>query len=277
MGYLRASWTLSERHACEVVGISRSSARYQGHGPDDGPLRERLRDLAAERRRFGYRRLHVLLRREDMIVNHKRVYRLYREEGLSVRRRDRKRVARERCPLLAPEGPNERWCLDFMSDSLAWGRRIRLLPVIDAFTREALAIEVDTSLPGMRVVQVLERLVQEQGAIPQEIMLDNGPELTSRALDQWAYARGVRLRHIEPGKPVQNAFIESFNARLRDECLNEHWFLSLADARRIVEAWRMDYNGNRPHSSLGNLTPEEYRRQLVSTQTMRMEPVRLSL
>jgi putative transposase len=164
-----------------------------------------------------------------------------------------------------------------MSDSLAWGRRIRLLPVIDAFTREALAIEVDTSLPGMRVVQVLERLVQEQGAIPQEIMLDNGPELTSRALDQWAYARGVRLRHIEPGKPVQNAFIESFNARLRDECLNEHWFLSLADARRIVEAWRMDYNGNRPHSSLGNLTPEEYRRQLVSTQTMRMEPVRLSL
>ena len=277
MGYLRASWALSERHACAVVGISRSSARYQEHGPDDGPLRERLRELAAERRRFGYRRLYVLLKREGMIVNHKRIYRIYREEGLSVRRRCRKRVARERCSLLVPEGPNERWCLDFMSDSLAWGHRIRLLPVIDAFTREALAIEVDTSLPGIRVVQVLERLVQEQGAIPQEIMLDNGPELRGRALDQWGYARGVRLRFIEAGKPVQNAFIESFNARLRDECLNEHWFLSLADARQIVEAWRMDCNRSRPHSSLGNLTPEEYRGQLVRTQTMPMEPVRLSL
>lgn len=278
MCHLRERWAMSERRACKVVGVNRSSLRYRSRGGDDGALRERLRQLAAERRRFGYRRLYLLLRREGVLVNHKRVYRLYREEGLCVRRRGRKRVAREaRLPLFAPESPNQRWCLDFVSDVLAWGRRIRLLCVIDAFTREALAIEVDTSLPGTRVVQVLERLVHNQGATPEEIMLDNGPELTSRALDQWAYQRGARLRFIEPGKPVQNAFVESFNSRLRDECLNEHWFLSLPDARRIVEAWRLDYNGSRPHSSLGNLTPQEFRETLVRAQTGRMEPVGLSL
>lgn len=269
---------MSERRAGKVLGVNRSSLRYRSRGRDDGVLRERLRQLAAQRRRFGYRRLCVLLRREGVLVNHKRVYRLYREEGLSVRRTGRKRVAREaRLPLFANVRPNQRWCLDFVSDALAWGRRIRLLCVIDAFTREALAIEVDTSLPGTRVVQVLERLVHNQGETPEEIVLDNGPELTSRALDQWAYERGVRLRFIEPGKPVQNAFVESFNSRFRDECLNEHWFLSLADAQRIVEAWRMDYNGSRPHSSLGNLTPEEFRETLASPQTVRMEPVGLSL
>lgn len=269
---------MSERRACRVLGAHRSSVRYRRHQGDDEALRVRLRQLAADRRRFGYRRLWVLLRREGMLVNHKRIYRLYREEGLSVRRRSRKRVAREvRLPLLVPEGPNERWCLDFVSDSLAWGRKIRLLPVIDVFTREALAIEVDTSLPGTRVVEVLERLVREQGEEPLEILLDNGPELTSRALDQWAYQRGVRLRFIEPGKPVQNAWMESFNSRLRDECLNEHWFLSLADARRIVEAWRMDYNRTRPHSSLGNRTPEEYRELTQRTRSQVAEPVGLSL
>lgn len=268
---------MSERRACRVVGLSRCALRYRGRRGDDAALRERLCELAAERRRFGYRRLCVLLRREGHLVNHKHVYRLYREESLSVRRRGRKRVmSTARSPLLAPGGPDERWCLDFMSDSLAWGRRIRLLPIIDVFTRDALAIEVDFSLPGTRVVQVLEQLIRERGEKPEEIVLDNGPELTSRALDQWAYARGIRLRHIEPGKPVQNAFIESFNARLRDECLNEHWFLSLADARRIVESWRIDYNRSRPHSSLGNLTPEEYRKSLVG-QTVRMEPAGLSL
>ena len=169
-------------------------------------------------------------------MNHKRVYRIYREEGLTVRRRGRKRVSREaRLPLPAPVGPNQLWSLDFVSDALAWGRRIRLLCVIDAFTRESLAIEVDTSLPGVRVAQVLDRLIAERSQAPAEIVLDNGPELASRALDQWAYERGVRLRFIDPGKPVQNAFIESFNGRLRDECLNEHWFLSLAHARRITE------------------------------------------
>jgi len=211
-------------------------------------------------------------------VNHKRVYRLYRDEGLSVRRRGRKRVAREaRLPLPAPIGPNELWSLDFVSDALAWGRRIRLLCIIDAFTRESLAIEVDTSLPGQRVARVLDRLIAERGQAPAEIVLDNGPELTSRALDQWAYECGVRLRFIEPGKPIQNAFIESFNGRLRDECLNEHWFLTLADARRLIEDWRMDYNRSRPHSSLGNLTPLEFRRLLEDTPIKQPESAGLYL
>jgi putative transposase len=209
-----------------------------------------------------------------MIVNHKRIYRLYREEGLTVRRRRRKRVSREaRLPLPAPVGPNELWSLDFMSDALAWGRRIRLLCVIDAFTRESLAIEVDTSLPAWRVAQVLDRLIVGRGQAPVEIVMDNGPELTSRALDQWAYERGVRLHFIDPGKPQQNAFIESFNGRFRDECLNEHWFLTLADAQRITEDWRVDYNRNRPHTSLGNLTPLEFARLLEDTQIKQPEPV----
>jgi putative transposase len=242
VGLLREKFGVSERRACRVVGICRSSVRYRPTGRHDEPaLRQRLRELAAERRRFGYRRLHVLLRREGVPVNHKRVERLYRDERLTVRRRGRKRVAAAvRAPLLLPTGPNEQWSLDFVSDALSWGRRIRLLAVVDTVTREALAIEVDTSLPGERVVRVLERIAAERG-VPGAIVLDNGPELTGRALDQWAYGRGVQLRFIQPGKPIQNAFAESFVGRLRDECLNEHWFTSLADARRTVEAWRRDY------------------------------------
>ena len=260
MSYTQESWEFSERRACGLVGIGRSSARYTVRRSGDEELRERLRELAGERRRFGYRRLHVMLVREGRMVNHKRIYRLYQEEGLSVRKRSRKRVSREaRVPLPAPSGPNQLWSLDFVSDTLSWGRKIRMLTVVDAYTRESLAIEVDTSLSGVRVARVLERVIEERETKPGDIVLDNGPELTSRALDQWAYERGVRLRFIEPGKPVQNAFIESFNGRLRDECLNEHWFLSLPHARRVVEGWRLDYNQNRPHSSLGNLTPEEFR------------------
>ena len=256
--YLVAEWCLAERRACGLASLSRSTVRYRPRRNGDQELRERLRELAGERRRFGYRQLHVLLPREGHEVNHKRVYRLYREEGLAVRKRRRKRVSRaERVPLQAPAGPNQVWTSDFVHDALFWGRKIRMLTVEDAFTREALAIEVDTSLSGVRVARVLDRVTEERGAIPDVIVLDNGPELTSRALDQWAYERGVRLHFIDPGKPQQNGFIESFNGRLRDECLNEHWFLSLVDARRIVEDWRMDYNQNRPHSSLGNLTPEE--------------------
>ncbi len=258
--YLSLEWRLAERHACGLVSIARSTVRYLRSRSGDQELRERLRELAGERRRFGYRRLHVLLRREGMTGNHKRVYRIYREEVLSVRRRGRKRVAREaRLPLPVPSGPDQCWTLDFVSDALSWGRKIDLLAVEDAYTREALAIEVDTSLSSVHVARVLDQVIEERGAIPEEIVLDNGPELTSRALDQWASERGVRLHFIEPGKPLQNAFIESFNGRFRDECLSEHWFLSLADARRTVEDWRIDYNQNRPHSSLGNLTPDEYR------------------
>ncbi len=270
---MEAAWTYSERRACGLAGITRSSCRYRGSGRDDGPLRERLRELAAERRRFGYRRLHVLLCREGWIVNHKRVYRLYRAEGLSVRKRCRKRVARERCPMPALTGPNQRWALDFVSDTLKQQRKIRMLTVVDAFTRESLAIEVDTSLSGVRVARVLDQVIARRGAAPQEIVLDNGPELTSKAMDAWAYERGVRLCFIEPGKPVQNAYIESFNGRLRDECLNEHWFLSLPHARQIIEEWRIDYNRDRPHSSLGNLSPEEFRTDWI----MRLAPAGLQL
>ena len=251
MHYLQAEWCLSERRACGLVGIGRMSARYRSRRRDDTGLRERLRALAAQRPRFGYRRLYELVRREGVMVNHKKVQRLYREEGLCVRRRKRKRAAGVRAETWTPaQAPDQRWSLDFVHDQLSDGRRLRMLTVVDTCTREALAIEVDTSLSGERVARVLERVIQERRAQPEEIVMDNGPELTSRALDAWAYARGVRLRFIEPGKPTQNAFAESFNGRLRDECLNQHWFLSLADARRIIEAWRVDYNTVRPHSSL---------------------------
>lgn len=249
---------LSQRHACRLVGISRSVARYQPRCTEPLGLRDRLRALAAERRRFGYRRLTVLLRRETFAVNHKRVYRLYREEGLSVRRRKRKRMTRaSRVMAVAPCRANQHWSMDFVSDALATGRRIRVLTVVDDFTRESLATEVDTSLPGMRVARVLDRLVQERG-FPQVITTDNGPEFAGRVLDAWAYEHQVQLRFIDPGKPVQNAFIESFNGRLRDECLNEHWFRTVHHARTLVEEWREDYNRVRPHSALGNRTPEQY-------------------
>jgi putative transposase len=273
---LQERFAVSERRACAVVGVGRSTARYRGRGRDDAELRERLRELAAERRRFGYRRLHILLRRQGVRANHKRVERLYRAEGLQVRRRARKRTAQPRCPMpTAGSAPNRQWGLDFLSDALAWGRRIRLLAVIDTCTREALAIEVDTSIPGQRVARVLERIVAERGA-PDEIVLDNGPELTSRVLDQWAYGRGVQLRFIQPGKPIQNAWLESFNGRFRDECLNEHWFLGLADARRIVEGWRLDYNRRRPHSALGYRAPEEFRRSLLTPAEELHQPLGLS-
>ena len=198
-------------------------------------------------RRCGYRRLHVLLCREGWRVNHKAVHRIYVEEGLQVRKRKRKRVSRaERQPMLVPEAPNQRWLMDFQYDLLAprgnrGSQRFRTLNIVDDFSRECPTIEVDTSLPGVRVVRVLERLAETRG-LPLEIVLDNGPEMIGKALDEWAWRNGVRLNFIEPGKPVQNAFIESFNGKFRDECLNENWFLDLDDAREIIEAWRIDYN-----------------------------------
>jgi putative transposase len=210
--------------------------------------------------------LHALLRREGLAINHKRVARLYRAEGLAVRRHNRKHVARARqAQPSTPARPNEQWAADFVSDALACGRAIRLFGVVDTCTREALVIEVDTSLPGARIVRVLDRLAAVHGT-PREIVLDNGPELTGHALDEWAYVHRVHLHFIDPGKPVQNAVIESFNGRLRDECLNQHWFTSLADACTTVEAWRQDYNHQRPHSALGYQTPIE-RRTALTLQT----------
>ena len=190
-------------------------------------------------------------------VNHKRVYRLYREEGLAMRRKGKRYRAEARVPMALPSRTNQMWTMDFTRDSLASGRNFRTLNLMDGYTRVALCIEVDSSLPGLRVVQVLERVVHERG-VPEAIQVDNGPEFISRVVDQWAYAHGVALHFIDPGKPVQNAFIESFNGKFRDECLNQSWYTNLEDARRIIEAWREDYNGARPHSSLGYLTPEEY-------------------
>lgn len=268
---------LSQRRVCRLVGCGRSTIRYQRRRrDDDDAMRTRLRELAADRPRFGYRRLHVLLQREGIVVNHKRIERLCQEEGLPVRRRTRKSltpVRRGRPP--APQGINEQWALDFLQDALASGRTIRLLSVIDVFTREALALEVDTSLPGSRVVRVLDRLLGERGR-PAQLVLDNGPELISRALEQWSHQHAVTLHFIDPGKPIQNAHCESFHSRLRDECLNEHWFLGLSEARRLVEAWRQDYNQARPHSALRYQTPEEFHRACQAPAITRQEVVGLS-
>lgn len=222
-----------------------------------------MRELAVERVRWGYRRLLVLLRREGQTINPKRMYRLYREEGLQVRRRKRKRVAVNRVPMPLPTMRNERWAIDFMSDALENGRRFRVLNVTDVLSREALACEVDTSLPASRVIRVLEEISLERG-YPASIRLDNGPELRSRALDQWAYEHGVILDFIAPGKPTQNCFVESFNGKMRDELLNTRWWRTITEAREAVAEHRVDYNHVRPHDSLGRRTPEEYARTLVT-------------
>jgi putative transposase len=232
--------------------------RYCPKLPDDGALRKRLRELAALRKRFGSPRLHVMLKREGLVINHKRTERIYREEGLILRRkRRRKGAAGLRVTMPAPLKPNERWSMDFVADSIVTGRRFRVLTIVDDFSRECPAIEVDTSLGGARVVGVLDRLAETRG-LPEVITTDNGPEFAGKTLDEWAYRKGVRLNFIRPGKPIENAYAESFNGRLRDECLNTNWFMSLRHARDIIEDWRKDYNEVRPHSSLANRTPREY-------------------
>lgn len=265
VGYLQTTYTFSQRRACRTIRAHRAAIRYRRRGrADEAELRERLCALAAQRPRWGYRRLHVLLKRElglvGAVVNRKRVYRLYRLEGLAIRRRKRKQVARAVRGLVIPSGqPRESLAMDFMQDVLADGRRFRTLNILDLVTRECLAIEVDTSLPGARVVRVLDQLVDWHGC-PKRITVDNGPEFAGQALDAWAYRHGVRLDFIDPGKPMQNGFLESFNGKFRDECLNQHWFVSLTQARRIIAAWREEYNTQRPHSALAEQTPVEYAR-----------------
>jgi len=256
----RAAVEISERRACGLLLVVRGTVRYEvAQGSADDRLRDRLRELAMERRRFGYRRLHVLLRREGWIVNHKRVYRLYVEQCLSVRKRcRRRRTSPVRAPLRAATAANQAWSMDFVSDALASGRRFRTLNIVDDYTREALTIEVDTSLSGVRVTRVLDRLMIERGELPVQIRSDNGPEFISKAVEQWACEHGVSWDFIEPGKPTQNAYVESFNGKFRDECLNENWFTTLADARQKIEHWRQDYNHQRPHSALGYRTPSEF-------------------
>lgn len=249
---------MSERRACKAIGGCRMTIRYKSTRPDDLALRERMTELAQERRRFGYRRLHVLLKREGHVVNHKKLFRLYREEKLTVRRRGgRKRAIGTRAPMIAPLQPNERWSLDFVSDQLTDARRFRILTIVDDCTRECLSLAADTSLSGLRVARELDRLIAERGR-PKMIVSDNGSEFTSNAILAWADQARVEWHYIAPGKPTQNAFIESFNGRLRDELLNETLFSSLPHARAMLNIWRADYNGSRPHSQLGWQTPAEF-------------------
>jgi putative transposase len=248
----------SQRRACGLIGLDPKTYRYASRRCDDAELRARLKVLASERRRFGYRRLHILLKREGIALNHKKLFRLYREERLTVRRRGgRKRALGTRAPMAVPQGPNQRWSLDFVSDMLADGRRFRVLVVVDDFTRECLALVVDTSLSGIRVARELDLLVAVRGR-PLMLVSDNGTELTSRAILRWQEDQAVAWHYIAPGKPMQNGFVESLNGRFRDECLNEHLFRGLSAARAIIEEWRIDYNARRPHTSLGGLTPNEF-------------------
>lgn len=263
---------LSERRATGLLGVDRSAVRYRHRRPDDAADRALLRALAAARRRFGYRRLREMAKRKGRTMNLKRVYRLYREEGLAVRRRrGRKRALGTRAPLKVAVRPNDIWVLDFMSDVLETGRRFRVFAVEDQLTRKGLVAEVDTSLSGRRIVRVLDGVVAEHGR-PGMIVSDNGTELTCKAVLKWAEDNGVEWHYIAPGKPQQNGFMESFNGKLRDECLNEHVFSSLTEARRIIESWRLDYNAERPHSSLGYLTPHEFAANWLAAHSTHQGP-----
>ena len=256
--HLCQSYEVSQRRACKIIGADRATVRYRSRRPDDGAIRSRLRELAAMRRRFGYRRLHILLRREGMHMNHKKLRRLYGEERLQVRRRGgRKRALGTRAPMAMPQGPNQHWSLDFLSDAMTDGRRFRILAVVDDFTRECLCLVADTSLSGTRVARELDAIIATRGR-PLLCVSDNGTELTSMAILRWCQESGVEWHYIAPGKPAQNAFIESFNGRLRDELLNETLFVSIAHARTMLAAWLLDYNTVRPHSAIGNLPPVDF-------------------
>lgn len=262
---------LSERRACELADLHRSVFQYQKQDGGDEALRNRLRELANERRRFGYRRLHILLMREGIAVNHKKLFRVYREERLTVRKRGgRKRALGTRRPILVPDRANQRWSLDFVSDALSDGQRFRVLCIVDDCTREALVTVVDRSMSGRRMTRELDELIRRRGQ-PDLIVSDNGTEMTSHAVLRWCQDTGVGWHYIAPGKSMQNAFVESFNGRFRDECLNENLFSNLAEARRIIETWRIDYNTDRPHTSLDGQTPTEFAQSLPSTRPASLE------
>ncbi len=258
VGHLCDQHGVSQRRACDVLEVDRSSVRYRSIRPDDADVRKAMKEVAAERRRFGYRRIHIMLERQGIYMNQKKLRRLYREEGLQVRKRGgRKRALGTRRPMEVPQNVNVRWSLDFVSDAFTDGRRFRVLAVVDDFSRECLTLVPDTSLSGARLTRELDAIIQMRG-MPTTIVSDNGTEMTSSAVLEWCQKTKIDWHYIAPGKPTQNAFIESFNGSFRDECLNETLFSSLADARSEVTKWKEDYNRNRPHSSLGNLTPNEF-------------------
>ncbi len=249
---------LSQRRVCRLVGVDRHTLRYRSRRQEEWALRTRIREIAEVKRRYGCPRVYVRLRREGWTVNHKKVERLYREEGLSLRRRRRKKAAAvPRVALPRPTQPGRCYAMDFVHDRLVTGRRFKCLTMTDPCSKEVPVIEVEVSLGGARVCRILDRLFQTR-PLPETLILDNGPEFAGTALDAWAAQHGVRLHFIQPGKPVQNAFIESFNGKFRDECLNEHWFLTLQEAQLVIEAWRREYNEERTHSAIGDMTPQEF-------------------
>ena len=260
---------LSERKACQLVGAHRTSVRYVSKKAEEAPLKEKITRIAHDKRRYGYRRIHAVLKREGAHMNHKKVFRIYQELGLKVLKRGgRKRALSHRVIAMPLTRINQEWSLDFVHDVLADGRRIRILTVVDDFSRESLKIVVDTSLSGRRVRDELAELLETRG-IPERIISDNGTECTSAAIVEWCHERKIRWNYIEPGKPYQNGYIESFNGKLRDECLNEHWFTGLKEAKRLVEEWRHEYNMCRPHSSLKGKTPFEMANKTKSEQLTR--------
>jgi putative transposase len=265
VAFAQGEFHLSERTACKLLGVERSSYRYEPRPDGNAELREEMMKLARQKPRYGYRRLHALLERRGANhgdpLNVKRVYRLYLEEGLSVRRKKRKRLVWDRAVEPRLTGPNQEWAMDFVTDGLATGRMVRILTVVDAYTRECLALEADFSLGSGRVTRVLERAIAERGR-PEQVRSDNGPEFTSRRILGWAEDWKVGLVHIQPGKPMQNGHVESFNGRLRDECLNTSWFRTLNDVRETLANWRREYNEKPPHSSLDYRTPEQFRRSI---------------
>lgn len=275
VAHLRRSYEMSERRACAITAIDRSTVRYRSRRPDDAALRSRMRELAAERRRFGYRRLHVLLRREGLVLNRKRTQRLYREEGLMVRRRrGRKRATGTRAPLMMTPRPNARWSIDFIYDQMACGRRFRILNILDDVTKECLAAIADTSISGKRVARELTAVIAWRGK-PELIVSDHGTEFTSNAMLAWTSEHQVAWHFIAPGKPMQNGICESFQGRLRDELLNETLFVDLDHARSVLARWVADFNGCRPHSALGYETPAAYAAHLTATGDCRSNPDQL--
>lgn len=256
---LAARQGFSERRACRLVGMSRSVNRYAS-GRSDEVVADRLKALAQQYPRYGYLMLHGLMKQEGLVINPKRTYRLYRGFGLQVRTKRRRKLNRPRVPMAVPTQVNERWSFDFVSDQLISGRRFRILNIVDDFTRECVGQLVDTSIGGVRVARFLDALA-ERRSLPAALVCDNGPEFTSKAMFLWAKKTGVSLNFIQPGKPTQNAFVESFNGKFRDGCLNQNWFSDLIEARCVIAEWQAHYNDVRPHSSLGYLPPAVFAKQ----------------
>jgi putative transposase len=273
MNHVVSRFGLSRRRACMIINLNRSTSQYKAMPCDDENLRNRMKELAHTHKRYGSPRLHLLLKREGLVINHKRTERIYREEDLAIRkRRRRKRLTLPRVPMPAASGINEVWSIDFLSDALANGRRFRILAIVDDFTRVSPGILVHPSIPARKVTMFLDQIGSISG-YPERIRVDNGPEFTSAIFHHWAALNNITIEHTRPGKPSDNAFAESFIGKLRDECLNEHWFLNLAHAQQIIEAWRETYNTERPHSSLNNLTPYEF----IKEQSIPLQDERLNL